>query len=175
MSLTCTRAGSTRTRALDLLSREALELPASAQIKLEQTTRATGATLASAKTNFLANVKVNIKHLVGEEVKIMVAARRCPTIRDNVVKNRQFSKEDIISKPVFKACTSKRCLTCPMYKSSGSISVNSISFKILDKFNCKTDNCIYIYYTWLFVKFAGRMVVVTMLTWVKPPNHCTVG
>ena len=94
--------------------------------------------------SILRDADSDIKHLVGEEVKIMVAARRCPTIRDNVVKNRQFSKEDIISKPVFKACTSKRCLTCPMYKSSGSISVNSISFKILNKFNCKTDNCIYL-------------------------------
>ena len=94
--------------------------------------------------SILRDADSDIKHLVGEEVKIMVAARRCPTIRDNVVKNRQFSKEDIISKPVFKACTSKRCLTCPMYKSSGSISVNSISFKIPNKFNCKTDNCIYL-------------------------------
>ena len=52
--------------------------------------------------SILRDADSDIKHLVGEEVKIMVAARRCPTIRDNVVKNRQFSKEDIISKPVFK-------------------------------------------------------------------------
>lgn len=29
----------------------------------------------------------DIKHPVGEDVNIMVAARRCPTIRNNVVKN----------------------------------------------------------------------------------------
>ena len=56
----------------------------------------------------------------------MVAARRCPTIRDNVVKNRFFSKDTGTSRPPFKACKSLRCLTCPIYKSSGSVMINSV-------------------------------------------------
>ena len=69
----------------------------------------------------------------------MVAARRCPTIRDNVMKNRFFSKDTGTSRPPFKACKSSRCLTCPIYKSSGSVMINSVVFNISNKFNCKTD------------------------------------
>ena len=65
-------------------------------------------------------------------------------IRDNVVKNRFFSKDTGTSRPPFKACKSSRCLTCPIYKSSGSVMINSVVFNISNKFNCKTDNCIYL-------------------------------
>ena len=94
--------------------------------------------------SILRDVDKDIKHLVGEDVNVMVAARRCPTIRDNVVKNRFFSKDTGTSRPPFKACKSSRCLTCPIYKSSGSVMINSVVFNISNKFNCKTDNCIYL-------------------------------
>ena len=95
--------------------------------------------------SILRDVDDDIKHLVGEDVSTMVAARRCPTIRDKVVKNRIFSKDATnVQKPMFKPCVSKRCKTCPMYIAQGTVVVNSVNFKISNKFNCKTDNCIYL-------------------------------
>jgi len=87
----------------------------------------------------IRDVDQDIKLLVGDDVKVMVAARRCPTIRDNVVKNRIFSK-DVSHTAGLKPC---KCETCPHYL-RGSIVVNDVSFKISDNFNCKTENCIYL-------------------------------
>ena len=92
----------------------------------------------------IRGVDQDIKHLVGDDVNVMVAARRCPTIRDNVVKNKMFKNDNSHTVSDSKPCKSKKCLTCPMYISSGNIVVNSVNFKISSKFHCKTDNCIYI-------------------------------
>ena len=86
----------------------------------------------------------DLKHLVGDDVNIMVAARRCPTIRDRVVKNKQFITTDNTVSDTLIPCSSKRCMTCPIYLSVGSVIINSIEFVISKKFNCKTENCIYL-------------------------------
>ena len=96
--------------------------------------------------SILRDVDEDIKHLVGEDVNIMVAARRCTTIRDKVVKNKLFINDTDKPTSTFKPCKSKKCLTCPIYFSEGNVIVNTVNLNISNKnkFNCKTSNCIYL-------------------------------
>ena len=90
----------------------------------------------------MRSLETEIQALIGN-VRIMFATKKCSSIGNSVVRNKQLSFPNVAL--VNQRCNVGGCLQCPLTTTETSITINSKQIRIPKNLNCKSRHVIYLW------------------------------